>query len=97
MSRGFLIMAVREARRSRSALERGDTFQALNRLCWAWRYLGLADREARKLERATEGWRRAHGRSSAVVYRVMDDFVKVWPLREHTMVGSLAWRADRRA
>lgn len=40
---GYLIMAVREARWSREALFQGDTFQALNRLMWAYRFLGNAE------------------------------------------------------
>lgn len=63
---GFLIMAVREARRCRESLAQGDVWPAIDRLCWAWRYLGKAEAEPWAI-RSTPGWRRSYARAWAAV------------------------------
>lgn len=81
LSRGYLIMAVREARWSKLSLAEGDTYAALNRLCWAWRYLTLAERAGGAPEHATAGLLRSQERASAAVASVQRAFCSCWPAR----------------
>lgn len=63
---GYLVMAVREARRCRQEVREGNGLRALERLCWAWRYLGLAESAPWHI-RSTVGFRRSHARAWAAV------------------------------
>ena len=40
---GYLVMAVREARRSRMELQRGELWAAVDGLCWAHKFMGYAE------------------------------------------------------
>lgn len=93
LARGYLIMAVREVRWGRAALGEGDTYAALNRLCWGWRYLTLAERAMGGAERAPAGLLRSHTRACAAVEAVQRDFVAAWPQRYAFVRSEMAARA----
>lgn len=81
---GYLIMAVREARRARADLQGAEILSALSRLCWAWRYLSQAETLTPGEIRASGGWLRSHARASRAVDTVKVEFARRWTLRERT-------------
>ncbi len=40
---GYLVMAVREARRARKELQRGELWAAIDGMCWCWKFMGYAE------------------------------------------------------
>lgn len=63
---GYLVMAVREARHCREEIRAGEALAAIDRLCGAWRYIGLSE-SAPWHVRTSSGWRRSHARAWAAV------------------------------
>ena len=61
MTSGYLVMAVREARRSRMELQRGELWAAVDGMCWAWKFMGYAEMGVDY-----------HGRSIARAWRALD-------------------------
>lgn len=80
-ARGYLVMAVREARWSIRELRAGNTYGALNRLCYAWRFLGNAERGMERPSQETEGTRRSYERAERAVNVAQMAFVEAWPSR----------------
>lgn len=76
---GYLIMAVREARRCRQETHAGNGLLAMDRLCWAWRYLGKAESVPWHI-RSTPGWRRSYARAWAATDAVRCDLVRSFRL-----------------
>ena len=93
--RGYLVMAVREARRSREALAAGDTFAALNRLCWAWRFIANAEAGLGGGWGTPQGSSCSFTRACMAIDAVRDDFVRCWPRRMVGMKRDLARSAKQ--
>lgn len=76
---GFLVMAVREARRCRQEVRAGNGIGAVDRLCWAWRHLAKAEGEPWHI-RSTAGWKRSYARAWAAVDAVRTELIRAFRL-----------------
>ncbi len=94
-ARGYLVMAVREARLSRASLESGDAFTALNRLAWAWRFLANAESGLVGGWGTSAGSACSYARTCAALDAVRDDFVRCWPRRVAGMKRDMRDAAGR--